>query len=212
MLTVFNSTTGSSLGAGLGPQIREEWNITSDSLITLIISIYLIGYVVGPLIWGPLSEHFGRKWVMIIAFVVFTIFTLGCALAPNYPALIVFRLFCGLTAAAPITVVGGTCADMYSDAEGRGRAMAVFMGVTTFGPTFGPIVSGFASPALGWRWSFWFGLILAGVTVIPMLLVPETFGGKGQIQTGEEDNGLAVKHANRPGQHYGQDVADVRLD
>jgi MFS family permease len=53
--------------------------------------------------------------------------------------------------------------------------MAVFMAVTTWGPTTGPIVAGYLSP-ISWRWSFWVGLILAGATWIPLILVPETYG------------------------------------
>jgi MFS family permease len=52
--------------------------------------------------------------------------------------------------------------------------MAIFMGTTTFGPCAGPVISGYISP-ISWRWSFWVGLIFAGVTTIPLLLVPETY-------------------------------------
>jgi len=88
--------------------------------------------------------------------------------------LVVFRFLEGVGAACPITVVGGTCADVYKSAESRGRAMAIFMGATTFGPCAGPVISGFISP-ISWRWSFWVGLIFAGLTFIPLLLVPETY-------------------------------------
>jgi MFS family permease len=52
--------------------------------------------------------------------------------------------------------------------------MAIFMGATTFGPCAGPVISGYISP-ISWRWSFWVGLIFAGVTLIPLFLVPETY-------------------------------------
>jgi MFS family permease len=55
--------------------------------------------------------------------------------------------------------------------------MAVFMAVTTFGPTAGPIISGYVS-SKSWRWSFWIGLILAGATLVPLMLIPETYGPK----------------------------------
>ena len=70
---------------------------------------------------------------MIWAFAWYIIFTMACALAPNFAALVVFRFLAGVGAACPLTVVGGTCADVYKNPEARGRAMAIFMGATTFG-------------------------------------------------------------------------------
>jgi multidrug resistance protein len=177
IITVFNSTTGSSLAANISPYIRKLWNIDDTNLFILPTSIYLVGYVVGPLVWGPLSEEVGRKYVMVAAFTIYTLAVLASALAPNFAALVIFRLISGVGAACPITVCGGVCADLYYTPQSRGRAMAVFMAVTTFGPTAGPIISGYISP-ISWRWSFWVGLIFAGVTVVPLALIPETYGPK----------------------------------
>lgn len=58
---------------------------------------------------------------------VYTAFTLGCALAPSFASLIVFRLFVGVGASAPISIVGGIYADIYADPTTRGRAMTAFM-------------------------------------------------------------------------------------
>jgi multidrug resistance protein len=175
ILTVFNSTLGSGLAANIGPDLSKDWNITDEKLLILPTSIYLVGYIVGPLLWGPLSEQIGRRWVMLGAFTVFTIFTMASALAPNYTALVIFRLICGLMAACAITVCGGTCADLFKSPKTRGRAFASFMALTCFGPTGGPIVSGYLTP-ISWRWSFWVGLILAGATWVPLALCPETYG------------------------------------
>lgn len=95
----------------------------------LPISIYLVGYVLGPLLFGPLSETYGRKWIMTGTFSCFTIFTLACAVAPNWPSLLIFRLIVGVNAACPVSVVGGLYADIFADPVKRGRAMALFMAV-----------------------------------------------------------------------------------
>ncbi|KAK2610202.1 hypothetical protein N8I77_003652 [Diaporthe amygdali] len=107
---------------------------------------------------------------------MFCTWTLACALAPNWPAFLVFRLFVGTFASAPIAIVAGIMADIYGEHRTRGRAMAVFMATTVFGPLFAPIISGFSSPKIGWRWSFWIGLIYAGMSMIPLLFLPETYG------------------------------------
>ncbi len=66
-------------------------------------------------------------------------------------------------------------ADMYEDPTTRGRAMATFMTATTFGPVIGPIASGYLT-GYSWDWPFWFGLIFAGVSAVPLAFLPETYG------------------------------------
>jgi MFS family permease len=66
---------------------------------------------------------------MVMTFFCFTIFTMACALAPSWPALLVFRLLSGVNASSPITVVGGIYADIWNDPKARGRSMALFMAV-----------------------------------------------------------------------------------
>lgn len=89
--------------------------------------MYLVGYVGGPMIWGPLSESYGRRWVMIGSFAYFTVFTIASAVAPTFAGLVVFRLMVGLGGSCAISVVGGVCADIYHDPVARGRSMAIFM-------------------------------------------------------------------------------------
>ncbi|KAH7055834.1 major facilitator superfamily domain-containing protein [Macrophomina phaseolina] len=174
MLSVMNSTISSSLTAGNVDQISEYFHITSQAQLVLPTSIFLVGYMIGPLIFGPLSESYGRRLIMIGAFALFTIFTLACAVADNFASLIVFRLLVGIPGSCAISVVGGVIADVYNDPTTRGRAMAIFMAATTFGPLIGPVASGFIA-VISWRWTFWLGLIIAGVTWIPLAVMPETY-------------------------------------
>ncbi|KAL2075918.1 hypothetical protein VTL71DRAFT_861 [Oculimacula yallundae] len=176
MLVVINSTMGSALPSNAIPDISAYFNITSSYAQILPISMYLLGYVLGPLLFGPLSESYGRKFIMISTFFGFTVFTMACALAPNYPALLIFRIITGINASSPIAVTGGMYADIYNDPVTRGRAMAMFMGGTCVGPVIAPAISGFVAPSLGWRWVFWIGLIVVGASWIPMFWLPETYG------------------------------------
>jgi len=122
---------GSALPSNAIPFISARFHITSSYAEVLPISMYLIGYVLGPLLFGPLSETYGRKLIMTSSFLAYTIFTMACALAPNWAALLIFRLLSGINASSPIAVVGGMYADIYSDPVTRGRAMSVFMSVST---------------------------------------------------------------------------------
>lgn len=61
------------------------------------------------------------------SFVLFTVFSIASAVAPNFAALAIFRLLVGIGGSAAISVVGGICADIYHDPISRGRSMAIFM-------------------------------------------------------------------------------------
>ena len=173
-MSVMNSTLASSLPSGAVNEMSDYFHITNELQLVLPITTFLIGYVVGPILCGPLSEHFGRRPVMIGSFVGYTAFTLGCALAPTYSSFLVFRWLCGVMASAPVAIVGGLYADIFSDPRKRGVAMACFMGATTFGPVLGPLVSGFMA-TVSWRWVYWVGLLFAGATWPFLLWMPETY-------------------------------------
>ncbi|KAJ5378668.1 hypothetical protein N7509_011787 [Penicillium cosmopolitanum] len=175
ILFIFNAAFGSSLPSGAKDEIAAYFNIPVDStLLVLPTSLYLVGFALGPLIFGPLSEHVGRKPVLVGTFSGYIVFTLGCALSPNFASLLIFRLLTGLNAASPNAVLGGLYADILESPQTRGTAMALFMVVTAFGPQMAPLVSGFIS-TVSWRWTFWVGLILGAVCFPLMVFIPETY-------------------------------------
>lgn len=116
-------------------QVMEEFNSTNPEVASFIVSVYLLGYVFGPLAIAPLSETYGRAPVYHINNVFFVVLSVACALAPNLGALIVFRLFAGIAGSCPVTIGAGTIADLIPK-ERRGAAMAAWL----LGPLFGPIV------------------------------------------------------------------------
>jgi multidrug resistance protein len=118
---------------------------------------------------------YGRKPVYIITLSFAVIFTIPCAVSQNIETLIVCRLIDGIAFSAPMTLVGGTLADLWRPEE-RGVPMAAFSAAPFAGPAIGPLVGGFLSDAAGWRWLYWIQLILSGVVWILMTCtVSETF-------------------------------------
>jgi MFS family permease len=109
------------------PQILDDFGDVSQEQRVLPISIFLLGYVFGPVIWAPLSEQFGRKYLTTATFFVFALFTMACALSPTWSSLLGFRLCCGVFASAPIAVVAGILADIYPEAGVRGKAYSAFL-------------------------------------------------------------------------------------
>ena len=107
----------------------------------LVTTCFLIGYVFGPLIWGPGSELIGRRPINVVAMISYTLFHIGQGLAPNIQTLLVTRFFAGFFAIAPLTTSGGIISDIFS-ADGRGLATSLFTAGVFLGPVMGPIVSG----------------------------------------------------------------------
>jgi MFS family permease len=122
-----NSTMNSSLAAGAVGPISRHFNEYNEYKLILPTSMYLVGYACGPMLWGPLSESYGRKGTMVISFAILTIFSIASAVAPNFAALVIFRLLVGVGGSCAISVVGGICADIYHNPKYRGRSMALFM-------------------------------------------------------------------------------------
>ncbi|KAJ5736403.1 uncharacterized protein N7483_001528 [Penicillium malachiteum] len=174
VMQVMNSTIASSICSNAIPEIAAEFNITNQEALVLPISIFLIGYILGPLLWGPSSEYFGRRRPLLIAYCGFMIFMLACAVADSYVSLLVFRLLNGMMASSPIATVGGLFADVHDNPTKRGRLMAYYMACTTFGPIVGPWVSGFVA-VVSWRWCFWIGLICSGASFPLVIFMPETY-------------------------------------
>ncbi|KIW13770.1 hypothetical protein PV08_08961 [Exophiala spinifera] len=143
--------------------LAKEFNITSSTIITLTVSIYLCGFAVGPMLIAPLSELYGRLVVYHTCNVFYIGFIIGCALAKNTGMFLTFRFLAGSAASGPLTVGGGTVADVIPPAQ-RGKAMSLFVVGPLLGPVLGPIVGGFVSDSIGWRWTFWIITILAGVS------------------------------------------------
>lgn len=135
-MQVLNSTIGSSLPSGASKYIAQDFNITSQEQLVLPISLFLVGYVLGPLLYGPLSEQYGRRYPLLIGYFFFIIFMMACALSPSFTALLVFRLLNGMAASAPIAIITGTFSDVFDNPTERGRMMAWYMAVSLFRAIF----------------------------------------------------------------------------
>lgn len=129
----------------------EKYFGFSTEVATLCISLFVAGYCVGPLVWGPLSEVYGRRPVFIISFLCYTCFQIGCALSKNTASILIFRFLGGCFAASPLTNSGALMGDMW-DAQTRGKALALFTLAPFAGPALGPVVGGFIGvTGTSWR-------------------------------------------------------------
>ncbi|PPQ67075.1 hypothetical protein CVT25_005676 [Psilocybe cyanescens] len=173
-LLVLNATFASSSPSGIFPQLMEEFQM-SEKVGILTLSLFVCGYCVGPLLWGPLSERYGRRPLFVYPFFVYMCFMIGGALAKNTPSLLLFRFLGGTFAAAPLTNSGALISDIW-DAKMRGKAMAIFTVAPFAGPALGPTAAGFIGDTISWRWLFWVLAAFAGICeILIVFTIPETY-------------------------------------
>jgi MFS transporter, DHA1 family, multidrug resistance protein len=154
--------------------VAKEYHV-SYVTSTLGVSLFLLGFVFGPVFFGPASEVFGRRLPLFIGYISFAIFQIPVAVAQNVETIMLGRFFSGFSAAAPLAVVGGAMADIWGPVE-RAYGICVFAASAFSGPVAGPIIGGFVTQShLGWRWTAWLTLIMAALFgCIGIVLIPET--------------------------------------
>ncbi|KAK3073346.1 hypothetical protein LTR53_005142 [Teratosphaeriaceae sp. CCFEE 6253] len=173
MMTFVVTFSSSIFATALAP-VAAEFHI-GETTATLGVALFLLGFVLGPICFGPASEVFGRRIPLFAGYAVFALFQIPVALATNVETIMLGRFIGGFAASAPLAVVGGALADIWGPLE-RAYAICVFAANAFSGPVAGPIVGGFVVESyLGWRWTQWITLILAGLFGgVGLLIIPET--------------------------------------
>ncbi|KAK9312868.1 major facilitator superfamily domain-containing protein [Lipomyces starkeyi] len=165
----------SSMFAPSISMVMEDFHSTNVDLASFVVSVYLLGYAFGPLIIAPLSELYGRLPLYHTTTILFIVFNVACARSVNLSMLIAFRFLAGLAGSCPLTVGPGSIADCFKQEE-RGKVMAVWTLPVLLGPTIGPVAGGYLSESLGWRWDFWFLIIVtSAVFILSLILQRETY-------------------------------------
>ncbi|KAI1259796.1 major facilitator superfamily domain-containing protein [Xylariaceae sp. FL1019] len=165
----------SSFSAG-NAQVADEYHV-SDEVAILGTSLFLVGFGLGPLLWAPLSEVYGRRTAVLTPMFVALVFSFATATAKDLQTILITRFFGAFFASAPVTNTGGVMGDLYT-AEYRGIAIAGYAMAVVGGPSLGPIVSSavVVQPWLGWRWTQYLtGILQSFVLLIAVIFIDETY-------------------------------------
>ncbi|MCO6524574.1 MAG: Bcr/CflA family multidrug efflux MFS transporter [Candidatus Schmidhempelia sp.] len=156
------------------PTIARNYQV-ADGYAQLTISIYLFGFAIGQLIYGPLSDSFGRKKIMIIGLILFIIAATLCGLSPNINQLIAMRFFHGLAAASTAVIINAFMRDIFSDRDEFSRMTSFVTLISNLAPLLAPIIGGFILIWFEWRTIFY---VLSFAALITLILftytMPET--------------------------------------
>lgn len=151
---------GRSLGADVGT-------------IELTISGYLIGFSLGQLLWGPISDRYGRRSSVAVGLLLFMIASAGCAVAESAHALIGWRIVQALGACASVALSRAMIRDLY-EGNRAAQMLSTLLTVMAVAPLIGPLVGGQIVVFAGWRAIFWFLVSVGLITFIALWTIPET--------------------------------------
>ena len=138
------------------------------------ISVYLAAYALMSIVHGPLSDAIGRRPVILGGLGIFTLASVGCALAPDLPTLLAFRALQGLSAGVGLIVGRAVIRDVLQGSDAQ-RLMSQVSMVFGIAPAIAPIIGGWMLGVGRWPLIFWF---LAGFSTLLIcstaLWLPET--------------------------------------
>jgi EmrB/QacA subfamily drug resistance transporter len=156
----------------LGAPVTQGVLVASASVLVLAVAMPITGWI---------SDRLGRRRTLVLALSILVVGTVGAALAPSLPWLVVSRALQGLGCAAVPTAVMGTLARCWP-ASRRNRVMGAWGAANGIGQAVGPPIGGLLADALGWRWIFWLLVpVTVGVLVLAACVVPRDAGQRAPI-------------------------------
>ena len=141
----------------------------SPAHVQLVVSLYLGGIAAGQLVYGPVSDRFGRRPVLLAGLAAFLVGTALCGAAWSLPALIAGRILQALGACAGIVLSRAMIRDVY-EREAAARGLALVMMTMTLAPAISPAIGAYLAEWLGWRAVFAVQGVLGGVVLVATVI------------------------------------------
>uniref|UniRef100_UPI0018E0685E Bcr/CflA family efflux MFS transporter n=1 Tax=Geomonas edaphica TaxID=2570226 RepID=UPI0018E0685E len=145
----------------------------SEGLVELTISGYLIGFSLGQLLWGAISDRYGRRSSVAVGLALFVIGSAGCALSGSVVAMIGWRVVQALGACASVALSRAMVRDLYEGVRAA-QMLSILITVMAVAPLVGPLVGGQIVALAGWRAIFWTLVGIGIVTLAALFTIPET--------------------------------------
>jgi multidrug resistance protein len=154
------------------PRMAEALGAEQRAL-ELTVSGYLVGFSAGQLLWGPVSDRYGRRSPVAVGLVIFVLGAAGCALSTTAGQLILWRVVQALGASAGVVLARAMVRDLYSR-DRAARALSTLMTVMAVAPLVGPTVGGQILRVADWPAIFWTLVAIGLATLLALTTIPET--------------------------------------
>jgi DHA1 family bicyclomycin/chloramphenicol resistance-like MFS transporter len=156
------------------PAIGSSLGVADENKRQLIITAFLLGFGGAQLLYGPISDRFGRRPLLLLGLVGYVLFSAGVVFAPNFNTLLLFRGLQGISVAATRVVTISVVRDCYGGRQ-MARVMSLAFMVFLAVPVLAPSIGQFFLLFLSWRGLFW---VLAGYGLVVLtwiaIRLPET--------------------------------------
>lgn len=207
-LYAFIAPITSTMIAPALPHMSIDLGTQGDqTLSSLMLSIFLLGYVIGPLVTSPLSEVYGRVVVLQLGNVIFLIFNLACGFSQTHVQMIILRLLAGVGGSTSLGIGGGIIGDCFLPDQ-RGLAVSIYNLMPLLGPAIGPIVGAFISENTTWRWCFWSTTIAdAAIQIIGLFCLKESWAPT----ILQQKKNLLIKKTNNTSLYTTEDIDGIPL-
>jgi len=154
------------------PAIELEFGV-SRAVLSQSLAVYLLAFAASTLVWGPLADRFGRRLVILVSMFLYTLGSIGCALADSAEVFLLLRIAQGLAASGGFIASRAMIRDAH-DADSARRAMSQVMLLFALSPAIAPVLGGWLHEQFGWRSVFWFLSGFGMMLVVMGFFIKET--------------------------------------
>ena len=141
--------------------------------VELTITGFLIGFALAQIVWGPISDHFGRRYPVMIGLVLFIIGSAGCALSQTIGQIVFWRVIQAFGACTGPMLARAMVRDLYQRTQAA-RMLSTLMVIMAIAPIIGPLLGGQIIRFSTWHAIFWLLCLIGVVMIIAVWYTPET--------------------------------------
>lgn len=154
------------------PNVALDLGVSVSS-VPLTLTAAMLGLGLGQLVYGPLSDRFGRKRPLFAGLVLFTVASVACAVAPNFESLLALRFLQSLGGSAGVVIARAIVSDLYKG-KALAQALSIVVMVFALAPVFAPLLGAALLQLGGWRWLFVFLAVFGVLCIAAAAVLPET--------------------------------------
>jgi len=151
----------------------DEYFMTTNALVNITLSCFFLTMAIGQLFFGPLSDKYGRKPLLLVGITIYLLASVSCALSLNIYHLIISRIFQAIGAGCMVSVSIAILKDSF-EGKVRDNVLAIAQSISVIAPVVAPLIGAFIIKYASWQWTFWALAIIAVLCFTLIVNIKET--------------------------------------